>query len=148
MYESIGLYGESAVRKLDLRGNVLKEHKLHKQYFAEGLDVFNNQLIQLTWMEKAIFYYDVDTLDPIKMVAQPETETGQAWGITNDGTHLIVSDGSSNLYFWDPETLQEVRRVQVRNKTLAKEFKPLYKRLGHTVGMKPGGGACAFFERA
>jgi glutamine cyclotransferase len=146
MYESIGLYGESAVRKLDLDGKVLLEHKMDQQYFAEGLDVVNGKLVQLTWMEKVVFFYDLETLEQLQMLPQPLTVTGQGWGVTNNGTHLIVSDGSSFLYFWDPETLKEVGRVQVRNETFAREFRPLYKRLGHMLNLKPDGDKVHFLN--
>ena len=56
------------------------------------------------------------------------------------------SDGSSFLYFWDPETLEEVGRLQVRNKTLAREFKPLYQRLGHMLKLKPDGDKIHFLN--
>ena len=146
MFESIGLYGESALRRLDLHGNVLQEHKMEKKYFAEGLDLWNGKLVQLTWREKMVFTYDPKTLRQLSAVRQPITVTGEGWGITNNGTHFIVSDGSNWLFFWDPETLQEVGRLQVRNLTMAREFAPLYRRLGPMLRLKPDGDKVHFLN--
>ena len=146
MYESIGLYGESALRRLDLEGNVVQERKLEKRFFAEGLDLWKGKLIQLTWREKMVFTYDAETFEQLSAMRQPETVTGEGWGITNNGTHFIVSDGSSWLFFWDPATLEEVGRVQVRNLTVAREFEPLYRRLGPMLRLKPDGDKVHFLN--
>ena len=146
MYESNGMYGASNVRKLDLHGKVLAERGMDKQFFAEGLDYFNGQLIQLTWREKVVFIYDAATLRQVRRVEQPRTVTGEGWGITNNGTHLIVSDGSNTLFFWDAETLQEVGRLEVRHKQLASEFASLYNRLGPNMGLGPDGDKIHFLN--
>lgn len=146
MYESNGMYGASNVRKLDLDGKVLAERGMEKKFFAEGLDYWKGQLIQLTWREKAVFVYDASTLRQLRRVEQPRTVTGEGWGITNNGTHLIVSDGSHTLFFWDPDTLEEVGRVEVRHAQLAREFAPLYRRLGPSMGLGPDGDKVHFLN--
>eukprot|EP00937_MAST-01D_sp_MAST-1D-sp2_P004656 g4656.t1 len=150
LYESNGLYGESHVRKLSLDGRVLSERRMEKKYFAEGLDYWRGRLVQLTWREKVGFAYDADTLEQVQKFVMPRTATGEGWGITNNGTHLIVSDGSHHLYFWEAsENLDEVRevgRVQVRHAALAREFAPLYKRLGGMINVKPEGDKVHFLN--
>ena len=82
---------------------------------------------------------DAATLQEVRRAEQPATVTGEGWGVTNNGTHLIVSDGSNTLFFWDPETLRELGRIEVRDADLAREFEPLYRRLGHHLGLRPEG---------
>lgn len=112
LYESTGLYGRSSLRRVDLKTgkpNVIRP--LPKQYFAEGLTVFGEQLIQLTWRSGRAFVY---TRQDLRLAGEFRYAT-DGWGITQDGEHLIMSDGSATLYFLDPERFTEVRRVQVRD---------------------------------
>lgn len=76
--------------------------------------VWGDSIIQLTWRERAGFVYDLETF-ALRRTFPYKTFTGEGWGITHDGRHLIVSDGSPLLFFWDPETLEEVRRVTVHD---------------------------------
>ena len=114
IYESTGLYGgRSKLRKLDpVTFKVLKEATLPAKFFGEGIVIWKDRIIFLTWREKTAFIYDVETFALVDTKAFV-TPTGEGWGITHDGTHLIVSDGSQWLVFWDPVTLEEVRRVVV-----------------------------------
>lgn len=108
--ESAGQYGESNIRKVDLAtGKVLQEQPNEAAVFGEGITLLNNKLYQLTWQNKLAYVYDAQTL---KKVGEFPLNT-EGWGLTNNGTELIVSDGSSNLYFLDPNTFQERRRVGV-----------------------------------
>ncbi len=111
LYESTGLEGQSTLRKVELRtGRVLQRHRLLPEIFAEGITIFGNRLYQLTWRNGICFVYDRDTFR-----ADIEFRySGEGWGLTNDGTHLIMSDGSDTLVFRDPTTFAEVRRVKVR----------------------------------
>jgi glutaminyl-peptide cyclotransferase len=112
LYESTGLEGESSLRKVRLaNGEVLQIHRLDKRYFAEGLAAWKDRLIQLTWQTEVGFVYDRETFKPLRTF----TYKGEGWGLTHDGTRLIMSDGSSFLRFLDPETFQETGRVQVRD---------------------------------
>lgn len=72
----------------------------------------NDNIVQLTWKNKVGFVYKAKNLEQIRDF-QFETLTGEGWGITYDGTHLIVSDGSEYLFFWDPETFEEHHRIRV-----------------------------------
>lgn len=112
LYESTGLYGSSTLRRVDLTsGNVLQEISLGKQYFGEGLTVVNNTLIQLTWQEHVGFVYDKTSFALQRNFTYPT----EGWGLTYNGTHLVMSDGSDNLYFLDPSTFQRVGQVQVHD---------------------------------
>lgn len=106
LYESTGNKGFSKLRHVDLKtGKAVKEIALGQQYFGEGITVLNDTLYQLTWQERVVFVYDPKTLKKIKEF--PLNTDG--WGITNDGKNLIVSDGSSNLYFYEPSTFRLLR---------------------------------------
>lgn len=111
LYESTGLEGQSTLRKVELRtGRVLQRHRLLPEIFAEGITLFGDRIYQLTWRNGICFVYHRDTFR-----ADIEFRySGEGWGLTNDGTHLIMSDGSDTLVFRDPATFAEVRRLQVR----------------------------------
>ncbi len=112
LYESTGLYGESTVRRVDLAtGNVIASTKLPPRAFGEGLALWNDRLIQLTWREQTAFVFNLETLE---FVGQHEYHT-EGWGLTFDGTNLLLSDGSDTLYFHSPEDFSVVRRVQVKD---------------------------------
>ena len=112
LYEGTGLYGQSAVRKIELpTGRILQEVKLTEQYFGEGITAFHDQLIQLTWRNEVGIVYDKQTL----AYKSRFRYTGQGWGLTHDGQHLILSDGTSTLRFLDPKSYRVVRRLTVRS---------------------------------
>jgi glutamine cyclotransferase len=71
--------------------------------------VYKDKVIQLTWKGRVGFVYDKETFELQREFNYPT----EGWGITHDGEKLIMSDGSATLYFWDPETFEEIRRVQV-----------------------------------
>jgi glutamine cyclotransferase len=109
-YEGSGQYGESTLRKVDpASGEILQIIDLPEQYFGEGITVFGDKIIQLTWQEQTGFVYDKDSFELLNEFSYPT----QGWGITHDGQKLIMSDGSATLYFWDPETLTEIGRIDV-----------------------------------
>jgi glutaminyl-peptide cyclotransferase len=110
LYESTGLYGRSSLRRVDLEtGEVDLLLDLPADYFGEGITIWQDRIIQLTWREKTGFIYDKESFDLLGTFSY-ETE---GWGLTHDGQRLIVTDGSAHLYFWDPETLTEIDRVTV-----------------------------------
>jgi glutamine cyclotransferase len=121
LYETTGNHGKSQVRRMDPNtGQVLEAKKVDDQYFGEGVTHFIDKngeacLIQLTWEEKTGFIYRISDLEILKTFHY-ETTNGQGWGITYDESkrEFIVSDGSSWLLFWDRDSLQEKKRVQVQ----------------------------------
>jgi glutamine cyclotransferase len=112
LYESSGLRGRSTVRQVELdTGKVLKVHHLPSRYFGEGLTLWQEKLIQLTWRSGVGFVYDVRDLHK-RMAFKYHAE---GWGITQDGTFLIVSDGTPTLRLWNPETFTELNRIRVHH---------------------------------
>jgi glutaminyl-peptide cyclotransferase len=109
-YESTGLNGQSKLRRLEFpSGKVLKEINLSPEFFAEGLALVDGRLIQLTWKSHRAFVYDLDTFRKLSEFAY-DTE---GWGLTYDGKNLILSDGSSSLFYLDPQTFKPIRKLQV-----------------------------------
>ena len=112
MYEGTGLYGRSSLRSVDLKtGLVNQERRYRQKYFAEGITVFQGRIYQLTWKSRRIFQFDKEKFSVIRSWPYPR----EGWGITHNGKELIVSDGTSSLYFLDPETLEENRRILVQD---------------------------------
>lgn len=110
LLESTGNYGPSKLLQLDPKtGRILKEIKLGDKYFGEGITVLHDTLYQLTWKEKVVFVYDAKTFKKIKELPFK----GEGWGLTNDGTNLIASNGSSSLYYYQPGTFQLLKVVNV-----------------------------------
>ncbi len=111
LLESQGQYGESSLRLVELEsGKVLKKLPLEARYFAEGCAVLGGLVYQLTWREGVVFVYDARELRSVGSFQL----AGEGWGLTTDGTQLILSDGSDTLRFVDPKSQQVVRRVAVR----------------------------------
>jgi glutaminyl-peptide cyclotransferase len=112
IYESTGLRGRSSLRRVDLAsGKVKQQVDLDSRLFAEGITVFHDRIYQLTWTSGLIFQYDKQSFVPRRSFPWPH----QGWGITHDGSSLIVSDGSATLYFLEPETLTETRQITVHD---------------------------------
>lgn len=113
LYEGTGQYGRSTLRRVDLEtGAVQKEVSLPAWVFGEGIAVWEDHIIQLTWRSGVGFVYDKENF----------TETGnfnyqtEGWGLTSDGRNLIMSDGSDALYFLDPGTFQVQKQLHVKYK--------------------------------
>jgi len=112
LYESTGQTGRSSVRKVMLEtGEVVQRHMLANEYFGEGLTDWGAQLIQLSWVSNVAFVYDLATLKEVGRLPY----AGEGWGLTQDGTRLIMSDGTPNLRFLDPVTFNERSRMNVRD---------------------------------
>jgi glutaminyl-peptide cyclotransferase len=110
VYESTGLLAQSTLRRVDLvSGAVLQSVALAPQYFGEGITVLDDRLFQLTWKNGVCLVYDRETFQ----VQQTFSYTTEGWGLTTDGTHLIMSDGSNRLSFRDPATFEVLRSVDV-----------------------------------
>ena len=112
LYESTGQTGRSSVRKVRLEtGEVVQRHMLANEYFGEGLTDWGDQLLQLTWVTNVGFVYDLASFKEIRRF----NYVGEGWGLTHDGTRLIMSDGTPNLRFLDPATFDEQSRLNVRD---------------------------------
>jgi glutaminyl-peptide cyclotransferase len=109
-YESTGQYEESTLRKVDIvSGKVIQQIKLGDDFFGEGMTIFGDKIYQITWREGTAFVYDLADMKPVKEFRY----SGDGWGLTHDGTNLIMSDGTHILRFVDPETFQTVRTITV-----------------------------------
>ena len=112
LYEGTGKLGRSSMRRVELAsGKVIQKLDHKPDIFAEGITVFKDHIYQLTWKNNLVFKYDKHTFS----LQQTWKTQREGWGITHDNKSLIVSDGSATLYFLDPETLVEKRRVTVHN---------------------------------
>jgi glutaminyl-peptide cyclotransferase len=110
LYESTGLEGQSTLRKIRLEtGEVVQRHDLPSQYFGEGIVHWKDRIIQLTYTTQIGFVYKRATFAPLRQFSYP----GQGWALTQDGTHIYMSDGTPQIRVWDPESLREIRRITV-----------------------------------
>jgi glutamine cyclotransferase len=110
LYESTGLEGESSIRKVQLEtGEVVQKYEVPAQYFGEGIVNWNDRLIQLTYKTQVGFVYNFATLALERRFEYP----GEGWALTQDGKRIIMSDGSSQIRFWNPDTLNETNRITV-----------------------------------
>jgi glutamine cyclotransferase len=110
LLESQGEYGNSSLRTVELEsGKVARKLPLDARYFAEGLAVLKGLVYQLTWKEGACFVY---TLDDLRVVGTVHYG-GEGWGLTTDGTQLILSDGSDVLRFYDTKDFQVAKTLSV-----------------------------------
>ena len=112
LYEGTGDWANSSLRISDLKtGKVEKKHLMGStEIFGEGINIFKGKIYQLTWKNNIVYVYDINNIDkPLKTFNWPY----QGWGITNNGTDLIISDGTANLYFVDAETFRVKSTVAV-----------------------------------
>lgn len=112
LYEGTGQKGESSIRKVDIKtGTVLQFHQLPSQYFGEGVAVYGDRIVQLTWQSNTGFIYDRNSFLPMEQFYY----ASEGWGLTHDGERLIMSDGTSTIYFLDPLTFEETGSLQIRD---------------------------------
>lgn len=98
LYEGTGDYRTSSLRVTDYKtGKVERKHMMGTDsIFGEGITIFKNKIYQLTWENNIVYVYDVNNIDkPINTFKWPY----KGWGITHNGTDLIISDGTAKLYF-------------------------------------------------
>ena len=113
LYEGTGLEGKSSLRQVELKtGKIIRRHRLPDTWFGEGVALWRDQLIQLTWKNRIGLIYDRHSFRLLKTFSYAT----EGWGLTHDGSQLIMSDGTDRLYFIDPQTLKEKRRVQVQDR--------------------------------
>ena len=112
LYEGTGQRGRSTLRKVELEtGKVLQQVSLDRRYFGEGITIWDERIYQLTWQGGVGFIYDKESF---KETGRFRVR-GEGWGLTHDGTHLILSNGTPTLQFLDPKTYRVVRRLNVRD---------------------------------
>ena len=110
LYESTGLEGKSDIRKVQLAtGKVLQRRPLAAKYFGEGIVAWKGRLAELTWQSQIGFTYDLSTFKPRSEFHY----AGEGWALTHDDRRLIMSDGTPQLRYLDPQTLAETGRLAV-----------------------------------
>jgi len=110
LYEGTGLLGRSTLRRVELEtGDVLQIRELPAEFFGEGITIYGDKIIQLTWQSNVGFVYDKNSFD----LLQQFNYSTEGWGITHDGERLIMSDGTSKLHFLDPQTFEEIGQLAV-----------------------------------
>lgn len=110
LYESTGRSGHSSIREVRLQtGDVVQQRDLDPNYFGEGIVIWKNRLLQLTWKNEIGFIYDRKTFAPVSTFHYP----GEGWALTHDNSHVIMSDGTSDIRLLDPATLGETGRIHV-----------------------------------
>jgi glutamine cyclotransferase len=112
LIESTGLNGKSSLRRVNLtNGQILQQIDLPYEYFGEGTTIVDNKIIQLTWQNKIGLVYNKETFE---LIDNFDLNT-EGWGITYNGTHLIMSDGTSTLHILDPNTYQTINHINVHD---------------------------------
>jgi len=110
IYQSSGLYGSSHLREIDIEsGEVLRQLQINDSYFAEGITVLDESIIMLTWKEEKAFHIDVSNFS----ITGNFSFDGEGWGICFNGEHLVMSNGTSDISFRDPETFEINHTIQV-----------------------------------
>eukprot|EP00624_Nannochloropsis_granulata_P001944 evm.model.NODE_19262_length_43251_cov_28.561583.9 len=114
LLEGTGLYGKSKLRRINAKtGEVMASEEIDERYFGEGIVAVDDKIIQITWKERKALVYGRQNLTLLNEFVY-DTSKHEGWGITTDGNRLIVSDGSSNLHFWDKTTYQEIPNSRLR----------------------------------
>lgn len=111
LYEGTGLYGFSTLRRYRIGGNSSEIQSLPSNFFGEGVTVFGNRVIQLTWKSRKGLVWDKSTLSLIGSFVYPT----EGWGLTHDGFSLIMSNGTDTLFFMDPEDFKLQKKVVVKD---------------------------------
>lgn len=110
MFESTGEKDKSWILKVNTEnGTNNRIITLPASYFGEGSSILNNKMYQLTWKDQKVFVYDAVNYKPIGEFVWPY----EGWGMTTDSMHLIISTGSSELFFVEPESFNVVKKITV-----------------------------------
>jgi glutamine cyclotransferase len=113
LFESSGRYGSSTIREVDpASGAVLRRRPLARHVFAEGITLLGDELWILTWQENTAYVFNPETFEFLRSYKY----TGEGWGLANDGTRLIMSDGTHVLKFINPSDFSIVRTIEVKDR--------------------------------
>ncbi len=111
LLESTGPEGKSKLIEYDpATGKISKQVKLDSIYFGEGITVFRDTVYQMTYKEGVVHVYDVKDFKKIK---QLPNNNGEGWGLTHDSTHLIGSNGTNNIYYYEPGTFKLLKTIPI-----------------------------------
>lgn len=116
LFESTGTFDKSALKKINIdTGEILLQKNLEdyfpkKDVFAEGLTIIDNKIIQLSWLNKKAFLYNLD----FEKFEEEFRYKEEGWGLTNNGKYFIMSDGSNILYFRDINTFNIIKKLKIK----------------------------------
>jgi glutamine cyclotransferase len=112
LYEGTGRNGQSSLRKVRLEtGEVIQRLDLTSEYFGEGITLFRDKVVQLTWKSGVGLVYDLRSFQLLRKFSY----SGEGWGLTANGSQLFMSDGTSEIRVLDAETFREIRRLKVHD---------------------------------
>lgn len=107
LFEGTGQLGQSILAETDLvTGKILRKLNLENRFFGEGITIINDTIYQITWSEKTCFAYDM-SFNKIKEF----NYEGEGWGLTNNGKHIIMSNGTNEIVWRDRTTFEIVKRI-------------------------------------
>ena len=92
-------------------GRSIREVKQSNPIFGEGITILDSKIYQISWQDEKCFVYDlvgftvIDTLN----------YQGEGWGLCNDGKNLIMSDGTNQLTFRDPNNFEVLKTIEVHS---------------------------------
>jgi glutamine cyclotransferase len=110
LLESTGQEGRSSLRLVEPEtGKILKKIDVPGPYFAEGITLFKGKIYQLTWQHQKGFIYDAESFKKLGEFSY----RGEGWGLANDSSSLIMSDGTNRLRFLDPDNFQVIRTISI-----------------------------------
>lgn len=110
-YESDGAYGESSLRKVSIDGKVLQQKDIDAKYFAEGIAVIGNKILQLTYREREMLEYDKNTLEMLRKI--PYNHANEGWGMAFNGKTIFNTDGSNKIFKLNKDTYQSEGYLEV-----------------------------------
>jgi len=110
LFEGTGEPNESSLREVQLEtGKVVRLLNINPELFGEGITLYKSEIYQVTWTSKVGFVYDKATFKLRNKIFY-QTE---GWGLTTIGDHIVLSDGTNVIYFYEPESFTVVSRIEV-----------------------------------
>jgi len=110
LYESTGnVGGTTQLNTITLDGKVTNLADQGRRVFGEGLTILNDEVVQLTWQEREVFVYDL-----AGKIKRRMRNPRDGWGLSNDGTSLLFTDGGASLYYADPKTFKIGKEIKIR----------------------------------
>ncbi|XOV66286.1 MAG: glutaminyl-peptide cyclotransferase [Fluviicola sp.] len=114
LFEGVGLFGESKILEVNLQsGEIIRKLGLDPSHFGEGITILGNKLYQLTWQKGKCLVYDYTSDPDIFILLEDKSYEGEGWGLCNNGVELILSNGTEEIQFIDPESFEVKRTINV-----------------------------------
>lgn len=112
--ESTGGYGQSGLYRLDFEGNTLDSFKLDSRYFGEGSVQIENEIYWLTWKSNKAFILDARSFRVKESFFIPT----EGWGLSFWNSHLLMSNGTSELFLLDLPSRRVVSTIKVYDRDI------------------------------